>query len=304
MAPRKTTTTGVRTPRAPRKSTTAAVDEEFKMPDRTLPESCDEFDLCWPEFVSMISKNKPLEIDLVFMFMDQSTNVIFENLNIEVVEKTDVEDYSFLEVVNLRTTIRRLANAASREAYDYLITRKYFMIRPTWERVQNIRNLANSVGPHRERFEYCVLFEMFPKYCDRYNVPALTSDIPSVKSLGPFLDFLNDIEKTCKLTLINKRLSDCFNVNYVDQAIIKLAGDVPTSPDIFIGLYDVEQYTKHLHKTLKLTKKQITPHRIHELIKYSHSMGKSIVNTILLVMLKACEKTGNKTNFFSKCARL
>ncbi|AEW69608.1 p34 late protein [Helicoverpa zea nudivirus 2] len=163
-----------------------------------------------------------------------------------------------------------------------------------------VQRISGSIT-NRKAFELAVLFKLFPKYSMDYNIPHMLSDLASYTSLKEFLEFMHEVD-SCRLTTINSKLLQIFEMQYIDQVIAHLMGDEDCN--YYVNLNEVRAYKDSLVAFLKLTKAKRKPTHVREMVRLSHSMDRSIVNTVLLVLFKSIEKPGLKTNFFLKCILL
>lgn len=153
-----------------------------------------------------------------------------------------------------------------------------------------------------DNFEYYVLFELFPKYSECNNIPYLWSDFKSFNRIEDFFSILDKCDQS-NLTTINKRIKLMFDLNFVDQAIIHLMGDKKLKiKSAILNFSDLENLCDGIISIFKAntTKKNINKTDLEDLVIACKAVGSSVINTMLLVIFKCIEKSGNKTNYFKR----
>lgn len=209
-------------------------------------------------------------------------------------------------VVSGKNDIRAESIKRRQRNDDSVITLKVNESTHKW--YNDIFNLAEDIikfEKHEiESLEFCILFELFPLYCEEYNVPYMISDLCSLNSIHEFFDILNQLDSV-RITMINKRLNDVFGVRYVCELIILLCKNASQTTPANFNVVHINEFGSSLVKLIKVPKSKRDQQKIDAFLDFTkRNIGSSIIQVVCLTLFGCVEKVSAKTGFFEKCSAL
>lgn len=213
----------------------------------------------------------------------------------------NIVDFITNDACDAKSNLSKYEVRALLKRTNYKVPRDSYLDPDTAAWLDKIKSTSAAIE-NIKAFELSVLFKVFPRYSERYNIPSLFSEFSSFSTLGAFCELLHNVDKT-RINMINSKLEQIFKVGYIDQVMLMLMGTEDVDYVNF-KLSAVQEYVNQLVVVIKTPKTRLKTLNVDDFCKRSKTVPRSVVNTIALVLFKCCEKAGLKTNFFLRCKGL